>query len=286
MILGAHHALRALAVLRGEVVDMRADRGRADEGDGHDVRVAAQRVDRALAAVDDVEHAGRHPRLQSELGEEHGSDRVLLRWLEHEGVAADDGHGKHPQRDHRRKIERRDAGAHTDRLAQRVGVDAARDVLRELAELQGADGTGVLHDLEAAKHIALGIRQGLALLGAQGLRNAAHVLANERLQLEHDARARRDRGVLPGLECRFRRGDGGLDLRIRGERYLREHLLGRRIDDVAPFAGLRFDEPAVEQHLDGGRLLGHYRGFGGHECSPCIDSSRAITRRWISLVPS
>ena len=40
VILRAHHALHALAVLRGEVVDVRADGGRADEGHRHDVRDA------------------------------------------------------------------------------------------------------------------------------------------------------------------------------------------------------------------------------------------------------
>ena len=66
------------------------------------------------------------------------------------------------------KVERRDAGAHADRLADGVGVHAARDVFGELAELQGADRAGVLDHLESAEYVALGIRQGLALLGAQG----------------------------------------------------------------------------------------------------------------------
>ena len=63
VILGAHHALHALAVLRGEVVDVRAHGGRADEGDGGDVGVRAQRVDGALAAMDDVQarRAARRP---------------------------------------------------------------------------------------------------------------------------------------------------------------------------------------------------------------------------------
>ena len=132
----------------------------------------------------------------------------------------------------------------------------ARDVLGEFAELQRADRAGMLHHLEAAEHIALGVGEGLALLGAQGVRDAAHVLAHQRLQLEHDARARRDRRVLPGLERLLGRGHRGVDFRIGRERNLREHLLRRRIDDVVPFVGLRLDELAVEQHFDGRRLVG------------------------------
>ena len=44
---------------------MRAHRGRAHEGDGGDVRMRAERIDGALAAVHDVEHAGRHARFDA-----------------------------------------------------------------------------------------------------------------------------------------------------------------------------------------------------------------------------
>ena len=40
------------------------------------------------------------------------------------------------------------------------------------------------------------------------------------------------------------------------------------IHDVVPLVGLRIDELAVEQHFDGGRLIGHKRWFAGHESSP------------------
>ena len=50
-----------------------------------------------------------------------------------------------------------------------VGVDAAGDLLGELAQLERADGAGVLDDLEAAEDVALGVGQGLALLGGERL---------------------------------------------------------------------------------------------------------------------
>ena len=52
------------------------------------------------------------------------------------------------------------------------------------------------------------------------------------------------------------RGHRGVDFGIGRERHLRKHLLRRRVDDVVPFVGLRFDELAVEQHFDGRRLIG------------------------------
>src|SRR6266403_2116516 len=57
VILRSHHALHALAVLRGQVVHMGADMSRTHEGDGGDVGMGAQGIDRPLAAVHDIEHA-------------------------------------------------------------------------------------------------------------------------------------------------------------------------------------------------------------------------------------
>jgi hypothetical protein len=104
--------------------------------------------------------------LQRQFRQQHGSQRILLGGLEYESVAAHDGHGKHPQRNHRGKIEGRDAGAHADGLAQRVGVHPAGDVLGEFTQLQAAARTGMFDHLEPAKHVPLGVRQSLALFGA------------------------------------------------------------------------------------------------------------------------
>ena len=59
-------------MLRGQAVDVRPDGGRADEGDRSDVRVGAERVDRTFAAMDDVQHAGRHAGLKRKFGQQHG----------------------------------------------------------------------------------------------------------------------------------------------------------------------------------------------------------------------
>src|SRR6476659_4698057 len=56
--------------------------------------------------------------------------RVALARLEHERVAARDRDREHPHRDHRREVERRDAGHDAERLAHRVHVGAGGDRLR------------------------------------------------------------------------------------------------------------------------------------------------------------
>src|SRR5690606_9239160 len=127
---------------------------------------------------------------------------------------------------------------------------AAGDILGELAHLQGADGRSVLDHFQAAEDVAFGVGQGLALLGTQGLGDALGVLADQRLQLEHDAHAGADRGFAPGGEGALGSRHGGIDFLHGGERHPCQHLLGGRVDDIAPLGGLGLDPLAVDQQLD------------------------------------
>ena len=68
-----------------------------------------------------------------------------------------------PQRDHRREVERGDAGDHAERLAQRVDVDAGACALGVLTLDQVRDADGELDHLDAALDVALGVRDGLAV---------------------------------------------------------------------------------------------------------------------------
>ncbi len=64
------------------------------------------------------------------------------------------------------KFEGRDPTHHAERLAERVGVDAAGHALGEFALQQVADPAGELDHLEAACHLPLGVGARLAVLGA------------------------------------------------------------------------------------------------------------------------
>ena len=95
------------------------------------------------------------PGLLQQLGQQQRRRRIALGRLQHERVAAGERHREHPHRHHRREIERRDAGDDAQRLAQRPVVDAAADVVGELALQQLRDAAGELDDLDAALHFAL-----------------------------------------------------------------------------------------------------------------------------------
>ena len=91
--------------------------------------------------------------------------RVLLARLQDEGVAARERDREHPQRHHRREVERRDAGHHAERLPHRVAVDAGADFFGELALEQLRNAGGELDHLDAPLHLAGGVRRDLAVFG-------------------------------------------------------------------------------------------------------------------------
>ena len=109
---------------------------RADERNGFDLWMLEQGIDAFAATMDDIEDAFRKAGLFEQPGNFDCSQRHLFARLEDESVAADQSHWIHPQWHHRRKVERGNAGAHAKRLADRIAIDAARDVLDALPHQQ------------------------------------------------------------------------------------------------------------------------------------------------------
>ena len=81
-----------------------------------------------------------------QLGEADRHARVALAGLQDEGVAAGDGHAEHPHRDHRREVERGDAGADAERLAHRIDVDPGARADRIFALQRLRDAAGIFDD--------------------------------------------------------------------------------------------------------------------------------------------
>ena len=141
VVLGAAEALGALAIHGSRAVDITGNRGRADEGYGGNVGMRQDRIDRTLVAVDDVQDTGRQTGFDHQFSQTDRHGRITLRRLQDEGVAAGDRRGKHPHWDHGREIERRDAGADADGLADRIHVDIRTRTFGELAlgKMRNAD---------------------------------------------------------------------------------------------------------------------------------------------------
>src|ERR1700722_10447266 len=97
-------------------------------------------VDRDFVALYDVENARGQAGFLEKSGHVDSHRRIALAWFQHEGVAAGDGDGKHPGRDHAREVERRYAGDDPERLPQGPVVEAGGDLGGEgaLSELRHA----------------------------------------------------------------------------------------------------------------------------------------------------
>ena len=105
----------------------------------------------------------------------------------------------------------------------------------------------MLDHLQATADLALGVGQCLAMLAGDHLGQLAGVLAQQLLQLQHDAHARALPGIAPGLERFLGVGHGQIQFFAGGERHLGHDLLGGGVDHVAPLGGLGLHELAADQ---------------------------------------
>ena len=200
VVLGAAEGLHPLAVGGAALVDVAGDRGGADEADRGHVRVVQQRVDRLLVAVHHVEHPVGQAGLGPQLGDQQRRARVAFAGLEHERVAAGDGHRVHPHRHHGREVERRDPGADPERLPEGEHVDAGGDLVGVVALERRRDAAGELDDLQAALHLAAGVRDDLAVLVGDDLGDVLDPVRSPARGTRTAPSVRlRQRGLRPGL---------------------------------------------------------------------------------------
>ena len=224
-----------------------------------------QGVDRLLVAVDDVEDAWRQAGLGQQFGDAEAGRRIALRRLQHKGVAAGERHREHPHRHHRRKIERRDAGADAERLAQRPAVDAAADLLGELAFQQMRDAAGEFDDLGAARHLAGGVGEHLAVLIGDEPRQRAGFAVEQFAELEQNARAGQRRRRGPGGKGGCRGPHRLVDFAGTGKGDLTAPLTRRRVVDITPAPARSFGALAIDVVVD----VAH----AASRCSICAPAS-------------
>jgi hypothetical protein len=90
-----------------------------------------------------------------------------------------------------------------------------------------------LDHFEPALDIALGVGDHLAMFGGEQVRQLVHILLDERLEVEHDARAPLRIGGRPARLRRLGRRHGPVQLRLAAERDARLHLAAVGIEHVA-----------------------------------------------------
>jgi len=158
--------------------------------------------------------------------------RDFLARFQDERIAARDGEGIHPERNHRRKIKRRDARADAERLEDRLAVDVAREVLERVAEEEGRHAAGVFDVFEPAIDGAARFDEGLAVFAGNGGAELVEVGLDELTVAKKDAGPLGDRGC---LAPRGKRGLGSFDCSVcfscATSGTFGNDVAGRRIED-------------------------------------------------------
>ena len=249
MVFSAAERLHALSRRRAGAIDIFGDRRRADEAHRLNVRMGEDGVDRLLAAIDDIEHAGRATRLDEQFGQAQRAARHLLRRFEDEGVAAGDRHREHPHRHHGREVERRDAGADAERLAQRIAVDVGADVFAIFAFQEMRDAAGEFDDFQTALQRTEGVGMDLAMLVGDQSGELVGMFLDQFLETEHDAGAPQRRGRRPAGKGLLRGSDSGRDLHRASHGNARGDFTARRIEHIG-IAHAAFGRFAVYEMLN------------------------------------
>ena len=209
-----------------------------------------QTIDRGLVTVHHVEATVGKTGLLQQLGDEHRRRRILLGRLEHERVAARESVGEHPHGHHGREVERRDAGHHTERLADVVHVDSGRSLLGVATLHQIGNTARELDVLETARHFAERIRQHLAVFLGEEAGDLLAIGRHQLAHMEHDLGATRQVGGTPGRQRGLGDRDGVVDLGDVGETDLTLHLSGGGVVDLAGASGLAGHGAAVDPMVD------------------------------------
>lgn len=247
VILRAAVGLHPLAVLRPHFVNVPRNRRRAHERNRLHLRMGEQRLHDLASALHEVQHPFREAGLLQQLCDLDRRERNFLARFEHKRVSAGKGHRIHPQRlAHAGKVERRDARANAQRLAQRLAINPTRDVLEHLPHQQRRHAARKLDHLDAALHVPARLGERFAVLAGVAPHQLVEVFFEQLPELEQNARALDRRRFHPRrkrrLGCRHR----GVRLRRRADGTFGDDFADGRIENRG--AGeLGFDPFATDE---------------------------------------
>ena len=256
VVLGAHVTLHPLAIGRAPLVNVSSRRVSTNKRDGSDVWIITNEVDTVVLAMDYIDHAVRESSLFEELQQRHAGSGVSLTGLHDVGVAADGGHGEHPERDHGGEVEGGDTGADPQGRPEGGEVHILADPGHGLAQQQVGVAAAVLHHLEPSHHVTLGICQGLALLQSDQLGQLPDVGLDELLVSEHDLLPRHGAGLAPRSESPLGALHRLLHLCLGSLGHLSDHLIGGGVVDIYPPVSAGLHPLTIDNVLGLGRDLG------------------------------
>ncbi len=184
VVLGPAHGLNPLAAGRGGHIDVLRHLRRADKTHGLDLGGRQDRLDHFAVALHDVQEALGCTGFVQQRRQLHRHRGRALRGFQDERIAGSEGRSQHPQRDHRREVERGDAGDDAQRLAHRPHIDPRSDPLGKLALEQLRCAADEVDHFESALQVPTGIGEYLAVFAGEQFREAPQVLLDQAFESE------------------------------------------------------------------------------------------------------
>ncbi len=207
VVFGATLALNTFSIGGGASVDGARGGCGSNETDGADVGVIDDGIGDVTSAVDEVADAGRESGLVDEFEDPlHGEWDAFARF-DDEGVAASDGVGEEPERDHAGEVEGGDCGDDTEGLADHDFVDAGGDIFEVVALHESGDAAGDFDVFDTSGEFGGGFGEGFAVFLHEDAGDGIGVFEEEGAETKKILDAFLGRGAAPGGEG----GGRGLD---------------------------------------------------------------------------
>ena len=184
-----------------------------------------------------------------QLCNQQGRARVTLRGFKDETVTAHNGQRVHPQRNHRRKVKRRNACNYTNWLKVRPRINVRPYVPTVLALQNLRRRTRILNVFDPTLELTGGIFERLAMLFADQLGDTCFILLQQLLEAKHDLGPLGRRRVTPSRKCCLGCINGFLDSFAAGQRHLMNHFACRWVKHIRSTTGVTH-HLAIDQMLN------------------------------------
>ena len=191
-----------------------------------------QCVDGLFITVHDVKDPFRQTGFGQQFRDPHHDAGIFFGRLQNERVSAGNRHGIHPQRHHRRKVERGDTGDYTNRLAYRKAVDVCRHGFRIFAFQKLWDTAGKFDNFDPSRNFAFGVGNGFTVLGRQQHSQFLGVAFQQVPKLKHHKRTFGGWRCGPGRQRLCGGLHDGIDVLSRSQTDRSRDGASRRIDDI------------------------------------------------------
>eukprot|EP00978_Attheya_sp_CCMP212_P006109 scaffold13766_cov41-Attheya_sp.AAC.2 len=195
-----------------------------------------KKIHHGFGSVYNIEHAIGQARLLCQLGQQHGRTWCLFTGFQQEGIPRRTGHGKHPKRNHGRKV--KGSNARTDPQGHAIAhtVHATANAGQGFPHETVSGAAGGLDHFEAPKYIAPRIGQRLSLFLGNEVGQGIHVgfVSNQGLVFQHDPLTLLHWHLTPTLKRLVRHLDRLLQFVLGRLGNPRHHLIRRRIRHIDP----------------------------------------------------